>query len=151
MLRRQPLFVEELEPRLTPSMLGQPWPDPGHLTLSFAPDGTSAGGTTSNLFHLLNAKVSTSAWETAILRAFQTWAVNSNVNIGLVKDGGQALGSPGAVEGDPRFGDIRIAAKTLVPTAVSTASPFSWSGTTWSGDVLLNNLYNFGLNGQGQY
>jgi hypothetical protein len=151
MLKRNRLFVEELESRLTPSPFGQPWPDPGHLTLSFAPDGTSAGGTPSNLFRLLNAQAPTSAWETTILRAFQTWAVNSNVNIGLVSDGGQPLGTTGAVQGDSRFGDIRIAAKTLTSSAVSTASPFSWSGTTWSGDVLLNNLYTFGSNGQGQY
>jgi Matrixin len=151
MLKRSRLSIEQLEDRLTPSAWGQPWPDPGHLTLSFAPDGTAAGGSPSNLFSLLNATAPTAAWETTVLRAFQTWAVNSNVNIGLVNDGGEALGSTGAVQGDPRFGDIRIAARPLAPTAISTGSPFSWSGTTWSGDVLLNNQDNFGINGQGQY
>jgi hypothetical protein len=123
------------------------------LTLSFAPDGTNAGGTPSTLFQLLNSQVSTTTWEMAILRAFQTWAVNTNVNIGLISDQGQALGTTGAAEGDQRFGDIRIAAKNISPTAVSTAQPFSWSGTTWSGDVLLNNLYKFGVGklSKGQY
>ena len=65
-------------------LIGQPWPDPGHLTLSFAPDGTNAGGAPSGLFNLLNAQDSTPNWETAILRAFQTWAVNTNVNVGVV-------------------------------------------------------------------
>ena len=143
--------LEQLEDRLTPSIFGQPWPDPGHLTLSFVPDGTNAGGAPSGLFNLLNAQDSTPNWETAILRAFQTWAVNTNVNVGLVNDGGLALGTTGAVEGDARFGDVRIASRVLQPTAVSTASPFSWSGTTWSGDLLLNSAYQFGSNGQAPY
>ena len=42
--------------------------------------------------------------------AFQTWAVQTNLNIGLVADGGQPLGTNGAVQGDARFGDIRVAA-----------------------------------------
>jgi hypothetical protein len=148
---RQALSVELLEDRLTPSFAGSPWPDPGHLTLSFAPDGTDAGGTPSGLFQKLNAAAPAANWEMEILRAFQSWAVNSNVNIGVVPDGGQPLGTTGAVEGDPRFGDIRIASKSLAPSAVSTAQPFSWSGTTWSGDMLLNSLYNFGIGGSGQY
>jgi hypothetical protein len=146
------LVVEQLEDRVTPSTLGSPWPDPGHLTLSFAPDKTNAGGVPSTLSQMLNAGgVSTASWESAILRAFQTWAVNSNVNIGVVPDGGQPLGTTGAAQSDPRFGDIRIASKPLTASAVSTAEPFSWSGTTWGGDVLLNSLYNFGINGAGQY
>ena len=149
--RTHALSVELLEDRLTPSLAGSPWPDPGHLTLSFAPDGTEAGGTPSGLFRMLNATAPTASWEMEILRAFQSWAINSNVNIGVVPDGGQPLGTTGAVEGDPRFGDVRIAAKQIAPSAVSTAQPFSWSGTTWSGDMLLNSLYNFGIGGSGQY
>jgi hypothetical protein len=143
--------LEQLEDRLTPSIFGQPWPDPGHLTLSFVPDGTDAGGAPSGLFNLLNSKDTTPNWETAILRAFQTWAVNTNVNVGVVNDGGLALGTTGAVQGDSRFGDIRIGSRVLAPTAVSTASPFSWSGTTWSGDLLLNSGYRFGSNSQAPY
>jgi len=143
--------LEQLEDRLTPSIFGQPWPDPGHLTLSFAPDGTNAGGAPSGLFNLLNSQDSTANWETAMLRAFQTWAVNTNVNVGLVNDSGLPLGTTGAAQGDPRFGDIRIASQVLAPTAVSTASPFSWTGTTWSGDVLLNGAYQFGSDGKAPY
>src|SRR5438552_2479723 len=143
--------LEQLEDRLTPSTFGQTWPDPGHLTLSFVPDGTKIGGTPSGLFKLLNSSMSTSAWQTAILQAFQTWADQTNINIGVTSDSGLALGTTGAVQGDSRFGDIRIAAKSLPAASVSTASPFSWTGTTWGGDMLLNSMYNFGLNGQGQY
>src|SRR5438132_703360 len=150
--RKHRPWLELLEDRLTPSgVWGQVWPDPGHLTLSFAPDNTDAGGSPSNLYHLLNAQGPSTSWETTILKAFQTWAVNSNLNIGLVQDGGQPLGASGAVQGDSRFGDIRVAARPLAPTSVSTASPFSWSGTTWSGDMLLNNQQSFGSNGAGQY
>ena len=39
----------------------------------------------------------------------------------------------------------------MAPTAVSTVSPFSWTGTTWSGDVLLNGAYQFGSNGTAPY
>ena len=44
------------------------------------------------------------------LRAFQTWAVQGNINISMSPDGGQALGSDGPTQGDARFGDIRLAA-----------------------------------------
>jgi len=72
-----------------------------------------------------------------VLRAFQTWAVNANLNVGLVADGGQPLGTAGAVQGDPRFGDVRVAAAPLSDTEVGAASPFSWTGTTFSGDVVF--------------
>src|SRR5947209_9544162 len=102
--------LEQLEDRLTPSAYGALWSDPSHLTLSFALDGTDTGAGPSNLFASLNNSTSTAAWEQTILRAFQTWAVNSNINIGVVTDDGSALGTPGAVQGDARFGDIRISA-----------------------------------------
>jgi hypothetical protein len=49
---RRRLVVEQLEDRLTPSTTAVPWPNPGHLTLSFAPDGTSTGQLASTLFQL---------------------------------------------------------------------------------------------------
>src|SRR4051794_33869189 len=70
------LALERLEDRLTPATYGSPWPDATHLTLSFAPDGTAAGGGTSVLFHTLNARAATAVWQREVLRAFQTWAVN---------------------------------------------------------------------------
>src|SRR5260370_27727781 len=108
------LSVEQLEDRCVPAF-GTPWPDAAHLTLSFAPDGTAVGDHTSALFNTLNAIAPTSTWEHEILRAFQTWAVQANINIGIVSDGGQPFGIPGAAQGDPRFGDIRIAAYPIGP------------------------------------
>jgi hypothetical protein len=84
-----------------------------------------------------------SVWEREVLRAFQTWASVSNINIGVVADGGQPLGTTGAVQGDSRFGDVRVAAAPLTDDALASASPFSWSGTTFAGDVLFNSTQTF--------
>src|SRR5947199_46860 len=47
----RPLHLESLEDRSLPATFGVPWPDPGHLTLSFVPDGTQySGGGTGTLF-----------------------------------------------------------------------------------------------------
>src|SRR5258708_20620317 len=105
--------LEILEDRLTPSTFGGAWPNPGHLTLSFVPDGTDAGGAPSNLFHLLNAQAATSTWETAILRAFQTWAVNTNVNIGVTAAGGHGVRQPGPAQADSPLGAHSTPARPL--------------------------------------
>jgi hypothetical protein len=134
-----------LEARTLPTIFGIPWADPSHLTVSFAPDGTATPTGPSGLFALLNQTGPAEVWQREVLRAFQTWAVNANINIGLVADGGQALGTPGAVQGDSRFGDIRVAAAPLDPALVASASPFSWTGSTLSGDVRFNNSQPFQL------
>jgi hypothetical protein len=143
----RPLRLEQLEDRTTPSTFGLPWPDPLALTISFAPDGTSAAGTPSNLFSRLNAKAPTPVWETVILRAFQTWAAKANLNVLFVTDGGEPFGTPGKPQGDLRFGDIRVGMAPLGTTALATAGPFLWSGTTWSGDNLFNSQADFSVAG----
>ena len=80
------LSVEPLEDRLTPSF-GTPWFDGSNLTLSFVPDGTDISGKQSNLHALLNATTPEPQWQREILRAFQTWAAASNLNVGVVGDG----------------------------------------------------------------
>jgi len=151
MKKRRPLIVEHLESRLTPTTWGVPWPAPQHLTLSFVPDGTDVGGAPSNLFQTMNAQTPTSTWETAILKAFQTWAATANIDISVVADDGQPLGTNGAPQGDPRFGDIRIAARPGTNEVAATSSPFDWTGTTWAGDVILNSSMNIGVGSQSQY
>lgn len=151
MKKRRPLVVEHLESRLTPTTRGVPWPAPQHLTLSFVPDGTDVGGAPSNLFQTMNAQAPTSTWETAILKAFQTWAATANIDISVVADGGEPLGTTGAPQGDPRFGDIRIAARPGTNDVAATSSPFDWTGTTWAGDVILNSSMNIGVGSQSQY
>ncbi|HEV3025294.1 MAG TPA: matrixin family metalloprotease, partial [Pirellulales bacterium] len=147
MLNRIRREVERLEERDCPATWGVAWADPTHMTMSFAPDGTSVGGSPSVLFQTMAADGLTSVanWETQVVRAIQTWLVNTNISVGIVKDGGEALGSAGAAQGDSRFGDIRIAARPLSSGAVAEASPFTWSGSTWSGDIVLNSNYKFGI------
>ena len=140
------LSVEQLEARLTPTW-GVPWYSPTTLTLSFAPEGTDVSGSPSALQALLGSE--TPAWQREILRAFQTWAIEANINIGLVSDGGQAFGSSGLPQGDTRFGDIRIGARPLALTQglldLAAGIGYDPSGGDWSGDVLLNTHFDFGI------
>jgi hypothetical protein len=133
------LSVEPLEPRITPAWYN-PWPNPEHLTLSFVPDGTDVSGTPSSLFASLGPN--TQVWEREILRAYQTWAIQTNINIGLVQDSGDPLGTAGLAQGDPRFGDIRIAGISLATTAgtgpLAETVGYDAGGTTWNGDGLYN-------------
>src|SRR5262245_66666302 len=114
MIRLKPpvLRLESLEDRAVPAVFGEPWLDGRHLTLSFAADGTSVSGVGSNL----TSALSPLGWDAAkleLLRAFQTWASQSNLNVGLVPDTNWAFGTAGAIQRDSRFGDIRIGGRNL--------------------------------------
>jgi len=148
---RRWLSVEQLENRLTPSAYGQQWLNPEHLTLSFPSDGTAVGSVNSNLLEFLNLRATQAGGEEEILRAFQTWAVTSKINIALVgEQGNNPLGSPGLIQGDARFGDIRVAGSTaLTPEVVAVGAPFNWSLGTASGDVVFNTNQNIGINPSG--
>src|SRR4051812_11012280 len=117
------LTVVQLERRDTPAVVGLPWIDPGHLTLSLVRAGAAVGESPSSLFQSLSQQSPTGNWQLEILRAFQTWAVNANISLGLVADGGQALGTPGLVQGDRRFGDIRVAAVPLSKDSLAVGTP----------------------------
>jgi hypothetical protein len=141
------LNVEVLEDRLTPTTWNNPWPDPHHLTVSFAPDNTAIAGQPSTLFAKLNQVAQTTTWETEVLRAIQTWADVAGIDVSVVADGGQVFGSPGRPQGDPRFGDIRIGAMPLSTNEGAEASPFDTSAGTWSGDIILNSNSQFSIGG----
>jgi hypothetical protein len=138
------LRLEFLEDRCVPATWGNPWPDPSHLTLSFAPDGTAVDNGTSSLFSMTGNNAS--AWEFQILKAFQTWAVNSNINIGVVSDSGAAFTSGGAIQGDPRFGDVRIAAAPYSTGQLAETSPYD-GYSAWSGSTILNSNYAYSPSG----
>ena len=146
-LPRTSLRLEALEDRSTPATWSVPWPDPQHLSVSFAPDGTDVGGVANQLTATMNADGLTSApvWQREILRALQSWAVQTNIGVGVVADGGQPFGSTGAAQGDSRFGDIRIAARPLSSGAIAETTPFTWTGSTWGGDIVLNSNYKFAV------
>jgi hypothetical protein len=146
------LALERLEDRSLPATWGVAWPS-SQLTVSFAPDGTLAdNNATSALFaSLTNSQTTTKAWQTEVLRALQTWAVNANINVGLMKDGGQALGSAGPIQGATTFGDIRVAAEPLGSSVVGLGTPYDVPSGTRAGDVVFNSQMSLGINGQGQY
>ncbi|HEV3024592.1 MAG TPA: matrixin family metalloprotease, partial [Pirellulales bacterium] len=137
--------IERLEHRYALTQFGVPWPVPQQLTYSFVPDGTLVEGSQpSNLFASLNDASGSTDWQAAVTQALQTWAAATNVNFTPVPDGGEALGAPGLVQGDPRFGDIRLAAAPLTPDVLALGTPFSFSAGTLSGDIVLNSNYQFG-------
>lgn len=138
------LTVECLEDRLVPANFGLPWPDARHLTLSFAPDDTHLGDRHSELFRVLDGSFGDRSWRREILRAAQTWAVQANLNIGLVADDGQDFGTRGPYQRAPGMGDLRVAAIPMSPEVIAIGSPFDLLAGTWSGDVRLNSTYQFG-------
>ncbi len=154
--------LEILEDRITPTTYGIPWPDPQHLTVSFVPDGTAIGSPesgqsqgpysadespeTSDLCATLAADgLTCSVWQGQILSALQTWAAATNIDLTVVPDSGAPLGTAGALEGDPNFGDIRIAAAPLSCNLLATTSPFDPQAGSWSGDIILNSTDRFGI------
>jgi hypothetical protein len=142
---RRRLRIEPLEDRTVPTALGSAWPDATALNLSFAPDGTANGQVGSSLYRALGGLGPAAVWQREILRAFQTWAAVADVNVGLVRDGGQAFGAPGDIQGDTRFGDVRIGGIPLSADSLANTSPFSWAIGTWSGDVMLNAATRFAI------
>src|SRR5437773_11552113 len=130
---RSRLTLRELEDRTTPVVWNNPWPDPGHLTLSFAPDGTAVGGGPSALFAEFGS-LPTADWQSEVLRAFQTWAAQTNINLSVVGDSGTAFGAPGPVQGSTSHGDIRIGATELSAGELAISTPFDLF-SVWSGSV----------------
>jgi hypothetical protein len=103
------------------------------------------------LFTALDSVGPTALWERDVVRAFQTWAVNANINLSVVPDSGLPFGAAGAVQGDARFGDIRIGAYPMAFEAEATASAFQLEAGTWSGDVAVNSAVDFAIGGSGGY
>jgi len=148
MSRPQKPGLEHLEDRCLPATFGIPWQDPSHLSISFAPDGTAIAAHESDLSSALDGQFDPEVWERALLAAFQTWARYANLNFGFRADGGQAFGTPGLAQGDPRFGDIRIGAHDMTPEVLAISIPPdpALSGT-WTGDVFLNSATDYAAGG----
>ena len=137
--------LEYLEPRVLLDAATSLWSESPNLTLSFAPDDIDIAGEPNRLTSFLDAQFPTKQWQEAILRAFQTWAVETQANIGFVAETeGHAFGAAGARTGDDRFGDIRVGARPLADdvVAVSVSQDVFVSGT-WAGDVIFNSAINY--------
>lgn len=133
------VVFEQLEMRTVPTVFGLPWSDPANLSLSFVPDGTRIANHTSALFQTLNAQMDTEVWQREVARAFQRWARVTNLDVRIRPDSGLPIGAAGLTPGDPRFGDIRVAAHAMAPDALALAVPYDPAGAgTMAGDVFLN-------------
>jgi hypothetical protein len=140
--------LEGLEGRLLLySTLGDMWTYGSRITYSFMPDGTNIGGTGSVLFKTLNATYPTATWQQQFEQAAALWEGAANVNLALVSDGGEPVGSPGDQQDDPRFGDIRIGAIPLGSGVLAeTFLPPPADGGTDAGDIIFNSSMNWQVN-----
>jgi hypothetical protein len=151
------LAIESLESRIVPyTATGNSWPSPQLVTISFVPDGTvlalgNGGQITSNLFASFNAipgATSPSVWQNVILKAAQSWAVQTNINFAVVPDDGSAAGSGAYQQGAPNFGDIRIGGYNFGSGnnwLASTYYPPPANNYSLAGDVAFNTAYGFNI------
>ncbi len=136
--------VERLEHRQVMATFGVPWPEPRSLSVSFPSGDASIGAFPNTIRQRFDQVTDRQQWQHEVLRAFQTWASVTNVNVGLVPDRGDDFGTVGLSSNDPRFGEIRIGAFPQGST-LANAAPFDPQSGTWSGDVLLNTDVNYFL------
>ncbi|WP_158633592.1 matrixin family metalloprotease [Tautonia sociabilis] len=143
--------IEGLERRLLLySTLGGQWAFGNRITYSFAPDGTSVGGVSNQLYQAMASRgFSEAQWKTEIRRAAAQWQSAANINIVEVTDSGAALGVSGNQQNDSRFGDIRLFATPDSPSVLGYAfAPPPINGGTRAGDIVLNSTssWNIGAN-----
>ena len=138
------LRYESLEKR---ELLRAPviWTELSRLTLSFAPDGVDIAGEANELAATFDSTFNGEAWQETILKGFQTWASETNANIGVVPETGlHEFGVSGARSGDARFGDIRIGARPLADNVVAVSiSHNTLVSGTWAGDIIFNSQIDF--------
>ncbi|MCG8648463.1 MAG: matrixin family metalloprotease, partial [Pirellulales bacterium] len=144
MRQNRTLICERLEVRQVLAGFGTAWPNPRSLTVSFPTDQAQIGAYNNALRYVFDQVTDRLQWQEAALRAFQTWAVETNLNLGLVVDRGDHFGTVGLSQGDPRFGDFRIGAFPQ-QGVLANALPYQVLAGTWSGDVLLNTQVNYFL------
>ena len=141
--------VESLESRRLLVAFGAPWPDARDLTISFPDDQVDVGGYENDIQSTLDQIATRQEWQELSLRAYQTWAIHADINVGLRNDHNVAFGSPGLTVGDPRFGEFRIGAFPQQGILASSV-PFQAIAGTYSGDLLLNSNEQFQVPRLGQ-
>jgi len=149
MATTKPVRFEYLENREVPALFGQEWLNADRLTMSFATDGVQAGSTTSSLYSELGQSMSTVEWQTEILKAFYRWTAEANINIGVVADNGQALGSAGFAATGQLPADLRIGAIDQSSEVVATSTPQNALAGLNAGQLLFNSNHDFNRGGTG--
>ncbi|MGB7347075.1 MAG: hypothetical protein WBD20_22820, partial [Pirellulaceae bacterium] len=102
--------IESLESRRLLVAFGTPWPDARELSISFPADGVAVGEYQNDIRQTLDQVADRTEWQELALRAYQTWAIHADINIGLRHDYDVRFGAPGLATNDPRFGEFRIGA-----------------------------------------
>src|SRR4051812_31134522 len=138
--------LEGLEDRLLLySTTGAEWTYPVAITYSIVPDGTSIGGTPSNLKQALGSKPGR---QQQFRKAAAVWEAVSQITLVQVGDSGDPIGVSGNQQGDPRFGDIRIGGMAQSGGQLAFAyAPPPFNGGTNAGDVFLNTAQSWQTNG----
>src|SRR5437868_6256044 len=128
---------DRLEDRmLLYSTTGGMWNYPVRVTYSIVPDGTSIGGTPSNLQQTLS---SLPGWQQQIKKAAAVWEAVTGINFAQVPDDGAPIGSSGDEQGDSNVGDIRIAGMAQSSSQLAFAFlPPAFNGGTNAGDIFFN-------------
>ena len=123
---------------------GGQWDTSRPVTFSFAPDGVAWDKGTNSVNATLDAEFGGTGWQSIVARALQTWSAASNLNFVEVPDGAYSFNTVGSAQGDPRFGDIRVAGFSfgVSSTIANTYGPPP-DGSTAAGDVVLDTAYNF--------
>ena len=139
------LSVENLEDRLLLYALsGSQWTDT-NVSFSYVPDGTDANSFATDLFAELNSIAPTEAWQREFARALQTWAEVADLNFHCVADDGSSIPNIGQTQGDSRYGDIRLLARSAGGLASASSPPTQTFGFTGAGDILLNSDESFSI------
>jgi len=127
---------------------GLSWPDPGHITFSFPPDGVAWDAAPNALNSAFDARFGAATWRREVARALQTWATVANLNVVPVGDVPLGFDVPGRAQGDPRFGDIRIGGFDFHdPSTLAQTYPPPPGGLTSAGDSEVNTGANWNLGG----
>jgi hypothetical protein len=149
-MKPQPrLNLESFESRDVPAALfSSTWANAGALTLSFAPDATLIAGYSqdvlgtgqpSRLFAEMGGAGTAAQWQKEVLRAFQAWAAETNINIGLVADGGSPFGAHAAA------GQVRVGALAAGADVVAINQAANLLGGAWAGALLFNTEKDFSV------
>jgi Matrixin len=118
------------------------WDNADHLTASIVPDGTDIAGRQSTFFSTFSSLGSPAKLQRIVSEVFQVWTRHAKLNVAFVTDGGNPVGTPGEVQADTRFGDIRIGAVSMSNDVLALAIPHSGTvAGTWSGEMLFNSSF----------
>jgi hypothetical protein len=141
--------LERLEDRLVlSSVFGGRFTYGNPISYSFAPDGTSIGGTPSNMFQAMaEAGISQVQWQSAFQKAAAIWEAAANINLIQVGDDGEPFGASGPQQGSANYGDIRIGGVALSGGALAqTYLPPPYNGGSLAGDMVFNTSQTWHIN-----